>query len=164
MGSSSHAEATGAGRGCGGRWSAGSTLPQLVRTCHRWVCVYFLWWGVYKAAWRVRASFVLQEAPRGLWGAQHLGCVQEQVESPGAALELWLPSITVPGHCHQRPLAPQAQGSRKCTTNDRVHCSPLTLLSTASLPSQGLPAPSAARAPKPQETSNKRLFELDVRA
>lgn len=48
--------------------------------------------------------------------------------------------------------------------NDRVHCSHLTLLSTASLPFQRLPAPSAARAPKPQETSNKRLFELDVKA
>lgn len=80
-----------------------------------------------------------------------------------------IPSVpgvtTVPEHCHQRPLASQClQGTRRSTTNVRAHCSHLTLLSTASPPFQRLPAPRAARAPKPQETSNKRLFELDVKA
>lgn len=74
-----------------------------------------------------------------------------------------LPSLC-PSTVTRAQWLPEPTGSRRSTTNDRVHCSHLTLLSTASLPSQGLPAPSAARAPKPQETSNKRLFELDVKA
>lgn len=61
----------------------------------------------------------------------------------------WLPEPTAAGDA---PRMTESTVRMTESSHPALHCT---------LP---FPAPSAARAPKPQETSNKRLFELDVKA